>query len=662
MLPRVRALLRSSACLLLAGLAAFFLVRSGRAQAAASRQPDVILLTIDTLRADHLGCYGDRKAQTPNLDAFAAVADRFTHAYTPVPITLPAHTSIMTGRYPMATGMHDFSGNKLSPDAATLAQTLRSQGYRTAAFVSAAVLDSRFGLDSGFDTYYDHFDFSRLDESSLDLIERPGDQTMNLALTWLDQQTGPVGSRQPFFLWIHLYDPHYPYTTPEPYASRYRDHPYDGEIAFADAQAGRLFAEVKARGVFDKAVIAVAGDHGEGLGEHKEKNHGFFIYNSTLHVPLIVRIPGIAPRAVQSDASLIDIMPTVLDALKVAVPATVQGRSLLDVMQGRPEPAPHRDLYAETDLPLLHFRWGNLRAILEQNLKYIDAPTPELYDTRADPGELKNLANERTSVAHELRARLVSLIARETPGSGDTAQQVLTDPVLLARLRSLGYVATGSNFVDPQGKALPDPKDRIQVYQLFSDAMSEGQRGQYQESLQKLNETENTEPHSLPIQYLMALDYYRLKDYPHAAARFKSAIELDPKFALATYYLGLTESQMGDADAAVESLRHSLELDPTNFSAAFDLGALLLKTNRVDDAVSQFQKAIEINPEYARAHEALGEVYLYQKKPDEAVRELERAVQLQPAFPKAHYTLGRAYQALGKSADAQREFERAKEP
>lgn len=631
------------------------------ARPAPPAQPDVILITIDTLRADHLGCYGYQRGETPNLDALAASAVRFAHAYTPVPITLPAHTVIMTGSYPMATGIHDFSGNKLPPDAATLARVLLDHGYQTAAFVSAAVLDSRFGLDAGFETYYDHFDFSRLDETDLDLVERPGNQTTDLALAWLREHASSraSGPRKPFFLWLHLYDPHYPYTPPEPYATRFRDRPYDGEIAFADSQVGRIEQDLKQRGISDHAVVVVAGDHGEGLGEHGEKNHGFFIYNSTLHVPLLIKIPGVAPGVAQRDASLVDIMPTVLQALRLPIPASVQGQVLLPARQAGG--APPAELYAETYLPLLHFRWSQLRGIQTQGLKYIDAPRPELYDTRRDPNELKNLADARPATAHELRAKLLAKAARYTPSGGAQPQKELTDPALLDRLRSLGYVAiAGGNFTDPKGQPLADPKDRIQVYQLFSDAMSDGQHGRYQESLQKLEEAEKTEPECLPIHYLMALDYYRLKNYSRAADRFKSAIELDPKFALATYYLGLTESELGDFDAAVSSLQHALELDPTNFAAAFDLGALLLKRNRVDDAVAAFQKAVEIKPDFAQAYEALGEIYLYQKRNIEAAEALEHAVKLQPDFAKAHYNLGRAYQALGRPEDAQRELDLAK--
>ena len=630
--------------------------------AAAPARPDVVVITIDTLRADHLGCYGDAGVQTPNIDSLARSGVRFSHASTPVPITLPAHTAIFTGSFPMATGMHDFSGNKLPPGSATLARVLASNGYSTAAFIGAAVLDSRFGLNQGFDVYFDHFDFSRLDETNLDLTERRGDLVASEALNWLKQNP-----RQPFFLWMHLYDPHFPYTPPEPYATRYRAHPYDGEIAFADSQAGRLFTYLKQQNLFDGALIVLAADHGEGLGEHGEKTHGFFIYDSTLHVPLIVKLPGATrgavPRVVGDEVSLVDVMPTVLQALRIPVPPGVQGRSLLGLVEGRPAGSGSKlsDLYAETYLPLIHFGWSRLRGLEWHGWKYIDAPRPELYDTRADPHELKNLLRDRQSEAHEMHDRLTGVIRRFTPAAGgSSAEKEPTDPALLERLRSLGYVAVSAgSLVDPNGKPAADPKDRVRVYELFSDAMSDGQHGRFEESLVKLREAEKAEPSSLPIRYLMALDYYRQKDFPRARDRFQSALELEPKFALATYYLGLTQIALGDLDGAGDSLRRALELDPTNFAAAFDLGALELKRNHVDAALSQFQRAVDINPDYAQAWEALGEVDLFLKRNDEAVRALERAVSLAPNSAKAHHHLGRAYEAVGRAADAQRELARS---
>ncbi|HLW79408.1 MAG TPA: sulfatase-like hydrolase/transferase, partial [Terriglobia bacterium] len=621
-------------------------------------RPNVIIITIDTLRADHLGCYGDAQVKTPNIDSLARIGVRFSHASSPVPITLPAHTAIFTGSFPMATGMHDFSGNKLAPGSATLARVLASAGYSAAAFIGAAVLDSRFGLNQGFDVYFDHFDFSRLDETNLDLTERRGDVVTGEALDWLKQNP-----RRPFLLWLHLYDPHFPYTPPEPYATRYRAHPYDGEIAFADSQVGRLFSALKQQKLFDGALIVLAADHGEGLGEHGEKTHGFFIYDSTLHVPLIVKLPGMSPgagpRVVADEVSLVDIMPTVLQALRIPVPPGVQGRSLLGLVEGRPagSGAKPSDLYAETYLPLIHFGWSRLRGLEWHGWKYIDAPRPELYDTRADPHELKNLLVERQSQAHEMHDRLSGVIRRFTPAAGDTAAgKEPTDPALLERLRSLGYVAVSAgSFVESSGKPVADPKDRVRVYELFSEAMSDGQHGRYEESLAKLREAEKAEPALLPIRYLMALDYYRQKDFPMARDRFQAALELDPKFALATYYLGLTEVALGDLDDAGASFRRALELDPTNFSAAFDLGALELKRNHAEAALGQFQHAVDINPDYAQAWEALGEVDLYLKRNDDAVRALERAVRLAPDMAKAHLNLSRAYQEVGRAADAQRE-------
>src|SRR5258708_22147115 len=294
-----------------------FLLACCELPAQAKPAPNVVVITIDTLRADHLGCYGNKQIRTPNIDALASDGARFERAYTPVPVTLPAHTVIFTGTYPMLSGMHDFSGNKLSPSQPTLASVLKQHGYTTGAVVGSAVLDSRFGLNQGFDFYYDHFDFNRLQESNLEEMERPGNLVANVALDWLAKNR-----TNKFFLWMHLYDPHYPYRPPAPYSEQYKDRPYDGEIAFADAQVGRLIAFLKANGLYRNTVIVLAGDHGEGLGEHGEKNHGFFIYNATLHVPMIVRLPGSgSPKVVSEVVSLSDLTPTALKALKVDAPS-----------------------------------------------------------------------------------------------------------------------------------------------------------------------------------------------------------------------------------------------------------------------------------------------------------------------------------------------------
>ena len=627
-------------------------------------RPDVILITIDTLRPDHLQCYGDTRIETPNVDALARISARFTEAFTAVPVTLPSHTALLTGSYPMSNGVHDFSNNKLSPDAMPLTRVLRDNGYQTAAFVSAPVLDSRFGLDLGFDTYYDHFNFSPLDERALDSTKRPADQTVDLALNWLHDHAGPgaEGSRKPFFLWTHFYDPHDPYTPPQPYATRYHGRPYDGEIVFADAQLGRLVDALKASGAWEHSIIVLAGDHGEGLGEHGERTHGFFIYNSTLHVPLLIHIPGAVPRVVSAGVSLVDVMPTVLQALKIPNPPGVQGRSLLSLALGETTES-HSVLYAESFLPLLHFGWSPLRSLQTRSLKYIEAPRPELYETQTDPKELQNVYPTRQALGRELHTELYDDLRRLTPANANhAAAPELTDPALLDRLRSLGYVAVSpGTFAEQGGKALADPKDRINVYELVARATEDGQHGRFRESLDALQQAAKTEPNLLAIQYLEGLDYFRMKDYAQAAAKFQAAVREEPKYALATYYLGLSQAEAGDWDAAIASFERALQLDATNFEAAYNLGAAYMKKGRVDDAARAFERAIQIKPDFARAYEALGEVDLYENRAQDAASALQRAVELQPGFAKAHYNLGRAFEALGRTADAQREFEAAKQ-
>src|ERR1700691_4168893 len=302
----------------------------GAAQTSAKPALNVVLITIDTLRADHVGCYGYKQIKTPNMDGLAADGVRFERAFAVVPVTLPSHSSILTGTYPMFSGMHDFSANKLSSLQPTLASVLKQSGYETGAVVAAAVLDSRFGLNQGFDFYYDHFDFNRLDEANLDEMQRPGNVVADVALDWLAKT-----SQKKFFLWMHLYDPHFPYHLAEPYRREYAGRPYDGEIAFADEQVGRLLRFLKAKGIYKNTVIVLCGDHGESLGEHGEKTHGFFIYNATMHVPLIIRVPeNTASRVVADPVSLVDLMPTVLGAVGLEIPSQVQGRSLLAELHG----------------------------------------------------------------------------------------------------------------------------------------------------------------------------------------------------------------------------------------------------------------------------------------------------------------------------------------
>ena len=637
--------------------------------ASGARRTSVVLITIDTLRADHLGCYGYTKIKTPNIDELAADGTRFERAFAVVPVTLPSHTTMLTGTYPMLSGMHDFSLNKLSASQPTLASVLKQAGYATGAVVAAAVLDSRFGLNQGFDFYYDHFDFSRLDEANLDEMERPGNEVADVALDWLGKNW-----QKKFFLWMHLYDPHFPYKPPEPYRTEYAGRLYDGEIAFADAQVGRLMRFLKAKGIYRNTVIVLAGDHGEGLGEHGEKTHGFFIYNSTMHVPLIVRLPG--PRAPDAKArtvsnlvSLVDLMPTVLGAVGVDVPAQVQGSNLLagadrSVRSTRAveTAAKDRSVYGETFLPRIHFNWSELRGAENAKYHFIDAPRPELYDVATDPGEAHNLLGEKKAVGEEMRAKLVAMI-REYSAGKELAEKTGLDPALMERLKALGYAAfSGGSDPAISSRNLPDPKDRIEAYEEFSDAMAASQHGRYEESIEKLKAMLKTEPNSVPAHYMQGLNYYRLKMYPEATAELQKTVELSPDYALAVFNLGMAQAHSGQIDAAIATLQRALELDGTNFEAAFNLGVAFLQKRDLEQAGEAFRKSVTASPEFARGHRALGETLLYQGKVDEALVELRRAVELAPDEPQMHESLAKALETKGLTAEADEERRRAGKP
>jgi len=615
---------------------------------------NVVLITIDTLRADHVGCYGYKQIKTPNIDSVAADGVRFEHAFTPVPVTLPSHTAILTGTYPMLSGVHDFGGNKLSPQQVTLATVLKQAGYVTGAVVASAVLDSRFGLNQGFDFYYDHFDFSRLEEANLDEMERPGNVVADQALEWLGKN-----SQKKFFLWMHLYDPHYPYRPPEPYRQEYAAQPYDGEIAFADEQVGRLLRFLKDRGLYQNTVIVLSGDHGESLGEHGEKTHGFFIYNATMHVPLIIHLPGkSATQTVSDPVSLVDLMPTVLAATGLDIPSQVQGRSLVPALRGE-KIDQDRTLYGETFLPRLHFNWSELRGAENAKYHFIDAPRPELYDLAKDPGELRNLFPEKKAVAEEMRAKLAGLI-REYSAGKELAEKTGLDPALMERLKSLGYAGfSGGGDVTITNRDLSDPKDRIATYELISDAIADSQHGRYQESIEKLKAAIKTEPQSVPAHYLQGLNYYRSKMFSESVNELQKAVQLSPDYSLAVFNLGMAQAHAGQIDDAIATLRRALQLDATNFEAAYNLGVSYIQKKELQPAVEAFQRSIAINPDLARSHQALGETLIYLDRLDEAIAELRKAVELAPQEPAMHRALAQALAAKGLTAEANQEMRRA---
>src|SRR5215470_8561186 len=407
--------------------------------------PDIFLITIDTLRADHVRCYGYANGSTPALDALAKDGVRFTNAFTPSPITNTSHASILTGLLPGSHGVTDFAV-PLASTHPTVAELLKTRGYRTAAFIGAVILDSKSlapGFDRGFD-FYDNFPEHTPTKSRWGRLERRGLEVVSHAENWLAKH--PTG---PHFVWIHLYDPHDPYEPPEPYAQTYKDRLYDGEIAYADSALAHFLAYLKTSGEYQNALIVVVGDHGEGLGEHREDTHGIYLYDSTTHVPLIVKLPSAAHSGAVATAQVrtVDIVPTLLDLAGAAAPAKSDGESLRVYLSGKSGVG--RPVVGESDYPL-RFGWAPLRSVRKNGFKFIEAPRPELYDLNQDAAELNNLYHASDMRVENSRAMLAELRARET--SGDTSQAVHQSDT------------TGSGL-------LPDPKDKIEEQNLLHAAM-----------------------------------------------------------------------------------------------------------------------------------------------------------------------------------------------
>ena len=436
---------------------------SGGCRTAAPPPHGVILITLDTTRADYLGPYGSGHVHTPNINRLAAGAVLFEDAMTVAPLTVPAHCSLLTGLLPPRHGVRDNAG-ALASRHETLAEVLHARGFRTAAFVSSAILHADRGLAAGFDTYDDRRAAGRTASGGL---QRPADETVEAALSWLGDRTD-----DPFFLWIHLYDPHAPYDPPEPFRTAYRDNPYAGEVAFADEQVGRLMGFLDARGLLDRTAVILTADHGESLQEHGEAGHGIFLYQSVVHVPLIIRAPGLTARRVAGVTRLVDVMPTVLELVGVNRPATgLDGISLITA--ARDAEKLDLDAYAESEHPL-QFGWSPLRALRSGRFKLIAAPRPELYDLERDPAELHNLYGARAALAEAMARRLVEM---ESVGSA-TPVAVASSPSseIAARLAALGYAASSPTIASSADAALPDPKDHIGELSAIARRRSEALR------------------------------------------------------------------------------------------------------------------------------------------------------------------------------------------
>ncbi len=604
------------------------------------RAMNVLLVTLDTTRADRIGAYGLAGAGTPNLDRLAAEGALFTHATSAAPITLPSHSSMFTGRFPPAHGVRDNGGFFLDPDQQTLAETLSAAGFETGGFVGAYVLDSKWGVDQGFRKYFDDFDLSKYRAISLGAIQRPGNEVVDETLKWLDT-VGP----SPFFAWVHLYDAHTPYEPPEPFRSRFGDRPYQGEISFSDEQVGRLISHLSDKNLLEKTLIVVVGDHGESLGDHGEDGHGFFVYESVMRVPLIVRTPYSLTRGrrIADPVRTVDIMPTVLDLLGVGdrLPP-MDGVSLVPLLTGARREM-NLEAYGEALYPLHHFGWSDLRALREGRYKVIAAPRAELYDLEADPGETRNVFAERRALGERMLQRLKQMEGQwARAGSGRTREPVEVDPDAKARLAALGYVGSfvqqASDAADRSG--LADPKDKIDLFNLISRARDISRNeDSFGEVVGILRQILDEDPKVIDAWFMLGNVHASHGRPEQAIEFFKKALALKPDDEMAVVNMAHAYRNLGRDEDALVGYRRFLELDPKNAQVRYEASQILIDRGEYDEAAAWLREALALEPKMAAARNALGVIAIKRGDIALAEQEIQRAIAQKPDVRLAHFNL-----------------------
>jgi arylsulfatase A-like enzyme/Tfp pilus assembly protein PilF len=568
------------------------------------KDANILLITIDTLRYDRLGILSDKYVKTPNLDALARRSAIFTHAYAQTPLTRPSHTNIMTGTTPLYHGVSDNPGFKLEDRYLTLAEVLKADDYKTGAFIGAFVLDSRFGLDQGFEVYDDDTGGTRLDE--FDVVERTADQVVDPAIDWIAAQ------KQKWFCWVHVFDPHDPYTPPEPFLTEYRDDPYSGEVAFVDAQLGRLFDSLEKGGSLAKTIVIVTADHGEAFGEKDELRHGFFAYNDTIHIPLFLYIPGGAAATVKENAAHVDIFPTVCDLVGLPVPAHVQGESLLPLIAGKTRQRPL--IYFESMSPHLTMDAAPLSGFIKGDLKFIDQPMKEVYDLAADPGEENNLAS--TSDVAGLTQEL-NILKKGLKGKGTTQDWKGKNPEIRPLLESLGYIGA-----KPVKKRLYGNQDDLKALQ------------------------------PLIAQLRMAIDDFKAGNPGAAERKLVTILRIRSNYINAYTVLADVHERVGDLDKAQAVLTDGLHKNPGTQALTARLGAVLIKAKKFAEAIAPLEECVDGDPYNPLYFNYLGLAQMATGELKPAEKNLKKALELEPDFVPALNNMGYLYLSLYvKTAD-----------
>jgi choline-sulfatase len=603
----------------------------------------IILISIDTLRADRLPLYGYRRGSTPVLDRLGREAIVFDDVYSHGPLTLPSHASLLTGLLPTHHGVRDNIGYTLKPASRTLAARFKSAGYSTGAAVSAYVLRHQTGIADGFDFFDDAIEVVGTGESLSD-TQRDGRLTVDALAAWIDRQADPK-----VFAFLHLYEPHTPYAPP---ASHRMSDPYDGEIGYADELTGRLLDRIKARGWLDHAIVAIVSDHGEGLGDHGEAEHGILLYREALHVPWILRLPGGAGggRRVAGTVGLVDVAATLLDLAGLDA-GGLDGQTVRTALAAR-TPL-DRGVYSETFYPRLHLGWSDLASATEQKFRYIRAPVPELYDLSNDPGELRNLAGARTGTANALAAWIAQKTNGSTLAGPDPAPADVRE-----RLKALGYIGSSSAPLSPSA-ALPDPKSHIEEFEALKRAFAIDRAGRPAEAIPLYRELLASNPRMVDAWESLAKAFVALDRMNEAIAAFKKAIEVDPlkpepHLALARIFALERQPSLAREHAELGSRR-----DPGQGYEI--LAELMMDAGRTKEAEADARRSLDVDPSRYMSHYLLGVIAQQNMKCGEAIGHFERAIEAKQLEPhmvvrNLHSALGDCLAREGREAEAEQEF------